>query len=1291
MGDMKTPDFDDLLAAFDIPDATGLDAKEHGQESNEDPGGQLKHTGVCLDDHLLVHQAVTPADVPAVSVIVKNTSRQECLDGFAQKLHSVPNLQNGFRVPGSSTDSSESSNGGFSKSYASPLNGDASREFLGRMPVQHRSEAKLPFSESFTQFSPISSPESEDTPSANDSINPKQERPYFPEASVLVEPLSDNQRRPSLSMFDTFPKDCGVPNNKHNKAELGIAEHFKGMDSPELYFTDQMNSHNSAQTPENGEIKFESNSSTISNSDIPSPCPFVKSQASKLSSCLEALAALNTQTVPSEQPCTKDPSFMHNDCVKASPRFPPSPCSPRSPLDAVKRSARPSDSPMSVCSESSDRVPSAVGSGSPLAIPKVRIKTIKTISGQIKRTVTSVRPDSETDELHSACESSPSRSQVSEDSYGLSSPLQTLPVAAENAVRMHAPVPALNTSTTSNAPSSTRAPNKTEGRSKRSATVNTSAASKGSAAHQNQKLRRIAPGQTGRPAGPTFLPKAMHLANLNLVPHSVAASVAARSAGQLPAQPALTSSSSSSSSPPSTLCSTAPLVHQVKAPSPQPHQRASIPSSAAGTLSRLLNNGNPVPTYVPDLNPPPGSDLGLPPRGYCCLECGDAFGLERSLAFHQGRRSVHIEVSCTHCAKTMVFFNRCALLAHAREHKSAGTVMQCTQLHVKPIAEEHMFVPLGGVAAPVAPAAGSAGSAPPASTAAGQPVMPLYPDSFIRHRLRCVECNKQLSDYKALAGHYQRLSEDVDRLVCEVCSMLLPNKCSFRAHQRIHTHKAPYCCPECGAASRSADIQKHVRENCLHFARKAWYKCLHCEMVFKTVQGQKNHIEEKHCVVLYKCSSCPVAFKSSDGCEIHMKNKHNVSETSAQLIFKCSCETMFKKKQLLFQHFYQNADTRATCVFKCPECTSVLPLKHLLMQHFKSAHGGTLREEPKKQSPAARPSVPKVQRLKVPSLAKHRVAPSRGAPSREAPSREAPSREAPGREVEHRVKPRGQPTGWTCGECLQGFPDRDAYVLHMKDHHGRSLKRFPCRQCERSFNSSTSLRRHIRNDHNGKRKSYTCWYCTDTKTIFATCVMLKNHISLMHGIKNPDLNLMPKTAVQEGIKPSGEGSLSKRPAAGAQEASQEEPTDDPDVSSAKRPKAQYRCSKCGFTTEDAARFQQHIPQHKTEEHSPQCLHCGLCFTSPPALHRHLFIVHKVKDPRAKTEDSEAGEKEPGGPPPPLGSPPGPAAGPVKDSGAGPPDTEPSRAQEPPGSHCDEDGDLGRGASSSSHSLALHRS
>lgn len=60
-----------------------------------------------------------------------------------------------------------------------------------------------------------------------------------------------------------------------------------------------------------------------------------------------------------------------------------------------------------------------------------------------------------------------------------------------------------------------------------------------------------------------------------------------------------------------------------------------------------------------------------------------------------------------------------------------------------------------------------------------------------------------------------------------------------------------------------------------------------------------------------------------------------ISLSFCRLIFKCSCETIFKKKQLLFQHFHQNANKRVTCVFKCPECNSVFPQKQLLMQHFK--------------------------------------------------------------------------------------------------------------------------------------------------------------------------------------------------------------------------------------------------------------------------------------------------------------------------------------------------------------------
>ncbi|KAM3870626.1 zinc finger protein 592 [Diretmus argenteus] len=1192
MGDMKTPDFDDLLAAFDIPDATGLDAKEPLQESHEETESQLKHAGMCLDDSLLGNHAVSAADIPVVSVIVKNTTRQESLEGFGDRLplHSGPTLQNGFRGPGISTDSDESTNSDFSKSFVSALNGDSARELLGKAPIQHKPEGTPIYSQAFSQFSPISSPESEGTQSSRDDIRPKQERHYFPEASVLVEAsMSDNPKKLSLSMFDDCQKDCDTP--KDTQAESTKTETTRTVEPSEIYGSDQTDTadtvHSTLLPPNSTPNFIEDNCNTATKLDIPSSRSPVKSQTSKLSSCLEALVALNARKDPSEQTNPRESIALPNDCIRASPKVPISPRSPRSPLEVVKRLIKPSDSPVSIYSDISGQASPAMASGSPPAIPRVRIKTIKTISGQIKRTVTSVLPDSETDEAQSAYESSPSQSTVGEDSYCNMSPRQSQNVVGESTVGMH----------TKGTPASTSLSkvlhSKSEGHSRRSGTMqsptifhSTSGPVKRSVAHQGQKPKRLTSAQTRHTTSTNFLPKAMHLANLNLVPHSVAASVTARATSHQQSQRTL----------PSMVYSTVPLVHQVKTVSP--HPRASIPNTAAGTLNRLLNNANPVPTYVPNLNPPPESNIDLPPRGYCCLECGDSFGVERSLVFHYGRRSVHIEVACTHCAKTMVFFNKCALLAHAREHKNSGMVMQCTQLYMKPIAEEQMFAPLNTESVNVDP--------PPPSPKS-QPVMPLYPDNVIRHRLRCLECNKQLPDYKALAGHYQRLSEDVEGLICKVCSMLLPNKCSFRAHQRIHAHKSPYCCPECGALSRSADIQKHVKENCLHYVRKAWYKCLHCDMVFKTLPGQKNHIEEKHCEVFYKCSVCPVAFKSSDGCEIHLKNKHNASKVSPQLIFKCSCETVFKKKQLLFQHFHQNANKRVTCVFKCPECSSVFPQKQLLMQHFKSVHGGVFRagaDKPSKQSDRTgwcQESPSAVPQLKGHSPLKHTDLPRKKA-------------------AEQDSKPRVKPTGWTCGECLQWFSERDAYVSHMKTNHGRSLKRYPCRQCERSFNSTTSLRRHIRNDHDGK-KLYTCWYCTDKKTIFPTSVMLKNHISLMHGIKNPDLSLMHKAAIQESNPALGEGLISKRPATGPQEEGQD-CAGSQDVPSAKRLKAQFRCSKCGFITEDSTQFRQHIPQHKTDENTPQCLHCGLCFTSLLSLNRHLFIVHRVKGPEEETGPTE---------------------------------------------------------------------
>lgn len=732
MGDMKTPDFDDLLAAFDIPDATGLDAKEPIQGSHEETESQLKHTGICLDDSLLSNQAVTTADIPAVSVIVKNTSRQESLEGFG------PTLQNGFRGQETSIDTVETTDPGFSKSFVCALNGESSRELLGKAPIQHKPDGTPIFSQSLSHFSPISSPESEDTQCSRDEMHPK-ESPCFPEASVLVEPsIPDDPTKLDLSMFDDCSKDSNIPKNtQQSRAESSRSKELS--DICVSSETDKTPRIHSALPPPSGNQNFETNCDSGTSMDVPTPYPHLKSQTSKLSSCLEALVALNARKD------LREPS-VHNDCMKASPNVPISPRSPRSPLEAVKRLMKPPDSPVSICSDSSGKASPAVTTGSPPAIPRVRIKTIKTTSGQIKRTVTSVLPDSETDEVHSAYESSPSQSMISEDSYCNMSPHHSQSAAADG-------IAGIQTKGTPATSSSKVLHNKLDTNSRRSGITqpttvfhNTSGSVKRAGVHPGQKPKRGS-AAAGHTTSTNFLPKAMHLASLNLVPHSVAASVAARSTSHQQSQHTLSS----------TVYSTVPLVHQVK--TAKPHPCTSTPNTAAGTLNRLLNNANPVPTYVPNLNPPPESNINLPARGYCCLECGDSFGVERSLAYHYSRRSVHIEVGCTHCAKTIVFFNKCALLAHAREHKNNGMVMQCTQLHMKPIAEEQMFAPLS--TEPV----NSDSYTSPSPSRRNQPVLPLYPDNVIRHRLRCLECNKQLPDYKALAGHYQRLAEDVEGLV----------------------------------------------------------------------------------------------------------------------------------------------------------------------------------------------------------------------------------------------------------------------------------------------------------------------------------------------------------------------------------------------------------------------------------------------------------------------------------------------------------------------------------------------
>uniref|UniRef100_A0A2I3TVA1 Zinc finger protein 532 n=1 Tax=Pan troglodytes TaxID=9598 RepID=A0A2I3TVA1_PANTR len=659
-------------------------------------------------------------------------------------------------------------------------------------------------------------------------------------------------------------------------------------------------------------------------------------------------------------------------------------------------------------------------------------------------------------------------------------------------------------------------------------------------------------------------------------------------------------------------------------------------------FNKVLSSVNPVPVYIPNLSPPANAGITLPTRGYKCLECGDSFALEKSLTQHYDRRSVRIEVTCNHCTKNLVFYNKCSLLSHARGHKEKGVVMQCSHLILKPVPADQMIVspssntstststlqsPVGAGTHTVTKIqsgiTGTVISAP--SSTPITPAMPLDedPSKLCRHSLKCLECNEVFQDETSLATHFQQAADTSGQKTCTICQMLLPNQCSYASHQRIHQHKSPYTCPECGAICRSVHFQTHVTKNCLHYTRRVGFRCVHCNVVYSDVAALKSHIQGSHCEVFYKCPICPMAFKSAPSTHSHAYTQHpGIKIGEPKIIYKCSmCDTVFTLQTLLYRHFDQHIENQKVSVFKCPDCSLLYAQKQLMMDHIKSMHG-TLKsiEGP----PNLGINLPLSIKPATQNSANQNKEDTKSMNGKEKLEKKSPSPVKKSMETKKVASP-----GWTCWECDCLFMQRDVYISHVRKEHGKQMKKHPCRQCDKSFSSSHSLCRHNRIKHKGIRKVYACSHCPDSRRTFTKRLMLEKHVQLMHGIKDPDLKEMTdatneeETEIKEDTKvPSPKRKLEEpvlefRPPRGAIT----QPLKKLKINVFKV----HKCAVCGFTTENLLQFHEHIPQHKSDGSSYQCRECGLCYTSHVSLSRHLFIVHKLKEPQPVSKQNGAGE------------------------------------------------------------------
>lgn len=773
MGDMKTPDFDDLLAAFDIPDMVDPKAAiESGHDDHESHIKQNAHTDE--DSH-----APSSSDV-GVSVIVKNVRTIDSSEGVDKDgHHSTGNgLHNGF-LTSSALDS-------YSKDEGKSFKDDGST-----------SESTLKDS-AFNQFSPISSAEEFDDDEKIEVDDPpdKEEMRANFRANVLTGSVSQQEYDKLKALGGEnliksgIPVSSSIDKNKVSKREtetnsvnLSVYEPFKARKAEDKLLKD-----NSEKLLENrvldGKLsteKSETSLASISQSKAKS--------SAKLSSCIAAIAALSakkaaTDTSKDLQSNSGESSPLPKD-MSESPRAMEKSPESQSLIDGAKKpSVKPPDSPRSVSSENSSKGSPSSPAGSTPAIPKVRIKTIKTSSGEIKRTVTRVLPEVD---LDSGKKTEQSASMVTSMTSLLSSPtsavlsspprapLQSAVVTNAVASAELAPkqvtikpvatafLPVSAVKTAGSQVINLKLANNTTVKATviSAASVQSASSAIIKAANAIQQQTVVVPASSL--ASAKLVPKTVHLANLNLLPQGAQTTSELRQVLTKPQQQIKQAIISAAASQPSKKVSRVQVV-------------SSLQSSVVEAFNKVLSSVNPVPVYIPNLSPPANAGITLPTRGYKCLECGDSFALEKSLTQHYDRRSVRIEVTCNHCTKNLVFYNKCSLLSHARGHKEKGVVMQCSHLILKPVPADQMIAspssntatsmlqsPVGvGTHTVTKIQSGITGTviSAPASTPI-IPAMPLDedPSKLCRHGLKCLECNEVFQDETSLATHFQQAAD----------------------------------------------------------------------------------------------------------------------------------------------------------------------------------------------------------------------------------------------------------------------------------------------------------------------------------------------------------------------------------------------------------------------------------------------------------------------------------------------------------------------------------------------------
>lgn len=477
------------------------------------------------------------------------------------------------------------------------------------------------------------------------------------------------------------------------------------------------------------------------------------------------------------------------------------------------------------------------------------------------------------------------------------------------------------------------------------------------------------------------------------------------------------------------------------------------------------------------------------------------------------------------------------------------------------------------------------------------------------YKRNCSECGVSCSNIGKHLNGNGRPSRD-PAMECQTCNLILPTRCAFKVHLRIHSKTPPFKCPDCGKDFTAwEEYYAHLKYSCGHLAKCLRYFCLSCKDHFPSKEMLEHHLETKHSRVVYRCQFCPVAFYTSEALRNHFPKKHPDQECVPQVNHRtcsiCSKKVVELEKFKDHMEYHIRSSNAMNYGYNCSMCALIFLNKMAFVIHQLE------EKEKNKKIPEKKKSLP------VSTKDRHQSVVGAGGES---------------------------PLAYNSSNFVTDDSETDEPIIGVVEKDPLSLDDWEVQKINNKPQEHCII---CKKTNIAPNSTSSC--CKNCVCPVSSPISIDEYTkSLGLSPSNPRAKPCPKSK-KRSVSPDETGYESKKPKSinsmsrnssksseyeyvGGSSSSQNIPTTKKKKNRKKLNKpeqvkrlfegkimpaaapAQLVCSQCeNFSGSTKEEFLEHIKGHKTEPNWYQCQECGLCFVVLPSLERHLQMYHQIKN------------------------------------------------------------------------------